>query len=560
MKLGKRTVYCLMLALVCVNILARIPSTDHETGVDSFFIHHLATSIADSGRIPWVVNALGYFGWYPLSYPNAGPLMISGLSVVADVPEEAAILGLSMLYGILGALVAFLMARSFLKDDLFALSVATIFSLAPRFMIFTLWSASSRSLFMVLIPAFVWALVRSYRRPTLPNIGVLVSILLLMIATHRLTILLAVVVIAFVGAYVFMLMHRVIRIQWPRRLLSPAFRRWVPSLALLWIVLSAVFMIGGTGILDEYTVGALCTGDTIPGKLCNLSVSIMRSVGLALPFAVLGIFEVVRLRNKGFLETFIVLALLSLLPTLFLREYTGFYILPFLALLAGYAILAIVRISRKHRRLGRVAVVASLLATAGFGFVVLQYEVGRATSMNDATYTAALYLESAPAGNFVTNNGLMGVQVSAISGRGGLPVGGASTTHQSPELLAMGAVDVSKIQENERRIPLTDLTIEDDSPFYLVNVDARTDWVVKILGNPVDTVKVTRTRGEPIVSLYRIQYFLEDDTFRSAFTAFGTPYRLPEQNRFAISVHQERYKIYDGTYVDLYLAFEPLDG
>ena len=207
MKLGRRTVYALMLGLVALNLLLRFPRTEHETGVDSFFIHNLATAITEQGRAAWIINPLGYFGWYPLSYPGSGPFLISGLSQVADITGEGSILALSLLYGVLGPLVGFLMARAFRNDDLFALSTALIFSLAPRFMSFTLWSASTRNLFMVLIPVFLWALVRGYRRPTRSNLIVLASVLVVMLATHRLTILLAVIVLAFVMAYVFILLH-----------------------------------------------------------------------------------------------------------------------------------------------------------------------------------------------------------------------------------------------------------------------------------------------------------------------------------------------------------------
>lgn len=545
MNLGRRTVYCLVISLLCANVLVRFPYSDHETGADSFFIHSLSTTITERHYMPWVLNPLGYFGWYPLSYPSAGPIVISGVSQTAGITGEGAILVLSGLYGILGVLAAFMMARAFRRDDVFALIVAAVFSLAPRFVVFTQWSASSRNLFMTLIPVFIWGLVRAYRRPTVSNVAIPTSVLLLMIATHRLTILLAVVVIASVVAYVFLMVHRIMRIQWPKYLLSRSFRRWIPVLALVWIFAIAVVMIAGTGVLGEYSAGEICSGPTTIDQLCNLGVSITRSVGLALPFALVGIFEVVRIRNKSFLEAFLVLSLLALLPTLFLREYTGFYILPFLALLAGFGIMSLLRILRRHPRMARTAVVASLIITTSFALGVLRIEEGRANWMQDSTYSTALYLRSSGPVSYVANDGLVGEQISAISGRNGLPVGGASTTAQSPELLTMGAWNASEVSRRERRIPLTSLTIEDDSPFILEGINALRDWVDKLLTRRVSEVTPT------IVNQYRITYFVETDALRGSFTAFGNIYG----SVFAETVHLQRFKVFDGSTEDLYLAF-----
>jgi len=546
-ELGRRTTYALLLALVSVNVLARLPTVEHESGLDSFYIHNLATSISDRGRADWILNPLGYFGWYPLSYPSAGPYLISGLAQTADITEEGAILLLSISYGAAGVLVAFLMARAFRRDDLFALVVALLFSLAPRFLTFTTWSASTRNLFMLLVPVFLWAFIRSYRRPSLAHLLVFLSILTMMLATHRLTVLLSVVVIAFVIAYVFILLHHVMRIRFPRLLLSPRTRKWTPRLALLGIVCIAGYMLFLTDTLDQYAVGELCTGTSVEAKLCNLGGSITRSVGLGLPFALGGVFVLVRERGKGFIEAFLVLSLLALVPTLFLRQYTGFYILPFVALFGAFGVLGVARALRRRRRIRNAVVVATLVVISGFSFGLLRVEVQRATVMGGSEYSTGLYLQALPAGNFVSNDGLLTSRLASVSGRGGLPVGGASTTGQSPELLIMGVYNASEVKERETRIPITDLTIEDDSPFYLQGIDARTDWIVKVLQRDADDVVIRPG--------YRLQYFVESDYFRGAFTAYGNIYRGIQ---FALSNHAERYKIYDGTTEDIYLSFPPL--
>src|SRR3989304_1203161 len=134
----------------------------------------------------------------------------------------------------------------------------------------------------------------------------------------------AVIVLAFVMAYVFILLNRVSRARFPPLLLSRTVRKWTPRFAIFAIVAIAGFMLFGTQVLDEYSAGEICSGTSLQDRVCNLGVSITRSVGLVLPFVLVGVLGVVREYNKGFMEAFLVFSLLALIPTLFLRQYTGF--------------------------------------------------------------------------------------------------------------------------------------------------------------------------------------------------------------------------------------------
>jgi len=267
-----------------------------------------------------------------------------------------------------------------------------------------------------------------------------------------------------------------------------------------------------------------------------------------------GIVFLVRGRNKGFLEAFLCLSLLALIPTLFLRQYTGFYILPFVALFAGIGFGGMITSLSRHPRARNAVAVAAVLAIAATSVSLLQYEVDKATMVSDANYSTALYLAGLPTGSYVANDGLLAIRVSAVSGKQGLPVGGAGTTSQSPEIMIMGAYTPEELFKREHRIPLTELTIEDDSPFVLDNLDALLDWQQKVLWLDVDNVKnETRER-------YHLVYYLELDSIRGKYLAFGD--RIYEGTTpgnpfgmFAKSVHEKRYKLYDGSTEDLYLAF-----
>ena len=152
MRLGKRTTLSCLIVLTVFNLLLRYPQFPHEVGIDSFFVHTLSVAIVSDGFARWILNPFSFFGWYPLSYPSAGPFLLSSASVVGDIDVETSIFVVSMLLGPVGILSSFMMAREFRESDLFALGAASLYGLAPRFLAFTLWSASTRSLFMSLLP------------------------------------------------------------------------------------------------------------------------------------------------------------------------------------------------------------------------------------------------------------------------------------------------------------------------------------------------------------------------------------------------------------------------
>src|SRR3990170_905857 len=66
MKLSKRVMRCLLLVVTLLAVAMRFPRTEHEVGVDSFFIHNLATNIRDNGFAEWILSPLSFLGWYPL--------------------------------------------------------------------------------------------------------------------------------------------------------------------------------------------------------------------------------------------------------------------------------------------------------------------------------------------------------------------------------------------------------------------------------------------------------------------------------------------------------------
>ena len=535
MKVGRRTTLALLGAILVVSLLLRYPRSEHEVGVDSFFVHVLAQSIVADGRAEWILNPFSFFGWYPLSYPSAGPILLAASADVVGVDVEGSILLVAMLLGPIGILGAFLMAREFRDEPVFALSVAFLYGMAPRFLSFTMWSASTRSLFMALLPTFMWLLLANYRRRSRANIVLLALSLVLLAATHRLVVLLAVVLLAFIVAVIALVVARILRIRFPHIILRNSFRRVTPHLVLGSVALIAATMIMGTNVLQEYTYGELASGDSPLIQLANLGVSIARSAGLALPLMFIGLVAIVRQRNKTITEPFLAVAFLGLIPTLFLRQYTGFYILPLLALLGGLGLERLV-IQFRQRRLQALAVGVGLcLGISGFSVYVLNVEISRTSVMSSETYNTGLYVKGlwAP-GTIVANDGLMGIRIGAISGAQMLPVGGAGTTFQSPELLIFGFYSPDELNSGITRVALQDLTLESDSLWIAPDIQAELDWA-QILQSKHGSIP------EPLNLRYRPAYLLELKTAPGRFLAYENAYC----SDLGLWAHDNRYVVYD---------------
>ena len=180
-----------------------------------------------------------------------------------------------------------------------------------------------------------------------------------------------------------------------------------------------------------------------------------------------------------------------------------------------------------------------ICATAASAFLLVtsasiaSYDLALTSHMSSETYNGALYLGNLRVGTVLTNEGLIGSRLHAISGTPYLPVGGATTAFQSPELLMFGFLAAAEVVENVVQIPPQDLTIDSDSLFVLPDVQAEADWVA-ILSSSPDEVPAQFAR-------YNIVYAFESKTLEGSFTAYGNTY----YSRFFTYVDTQRYECYE---------------
>ena len=234
-KTSRRLILTVLVAMAFGSLAMRYP-TGHEVGVDSFAIHTMAESIVVTGDAAWILNPLSYFGLYPVSYPSAGPFLLASLSLTTGIEIEGSILVSSLLLGVAGILTSYIMAREFRRSGSFALTVAFVYAFAPRFLASNLWQASTRNLFMALLPLFVWALLRFQRQPSAKNLTIGSVGVATLAASHHLVVLALVMAVALLFSIILRKGYHVLRTARPGLVMKATqlgFVRWAGFTAAL---------------------------------------------------------------------------------------------------------------------------------------------------------------------------------------------------------------------------------------------------------------------------------------------------------------------------------------
>src|SRR3989454_5155926 len=536
----REVTFALLLSILALTLAFRYPVGEHEAGADSFVFHGLAKTIVDSKYAPWLITPLSIFGLYPLSHPSGPILAVALTTELGGVPAEGSILVLDFLSAVLGTLGAFLMAREVKPDTRFALLVAFLFSTAPRFVSSLEWQVPTRSLFTAVVPIFVWGLLRMHKRVDIIQIGVLSTILLVMMSAHRLAVMMAIVMTAYIAATIFVVVLRILRTTYASVFLAPRLRSILRLGSWCVLVTIAVYFLLFSGLLDAYEKGQFGAETGLVGQFENLGISLARTVGFLIPLVVVGAAAVLHSRGNDVRQPWLVAVLIGILPTLSLRQYTGWYLIPFAAIYIAMGV-QFLHDRLKARRGIRVAFIASVLVISLVSTVyIVNYERQVEQYLTSPVYDGGIYMRQAAQHAFISNSGALGVQAHAISGLPYLPIGGSTTAFQGPEILAFHYLDPSAVRP--RLIPIGSLTIEDDSFFVLDDVNLEKTWA-DTLAKPVSDPYVTQE-----LNSYHIQFFVEKKALSGSFEAYGNTYDSP----FAVSCGAERYVVFSSDTVSVF--------
>ena len=388
---------------------------------------------------------------------------------------------------------------------------------------------------MAVLPIFIWALLRLYRERRPQDLVLLAISLLTLTAAHRLAAITIIMTIAFLFAIVLVTVFRIVRKLRPARVLR------ISQMGIIrWTALAASFGMGGTfligtNVLPQYGVGELATGTTLQIEVLNLGVSITRSVGLAAPLALIGLIYSPWIRSPGLRETFATVGLITLIPTLLLRDYTGFYILPFLAVFAAYGLLGVSRRLGKHPRFLRCAFATTVVAVVALSGGVLSYEVAHTPPISSATYDLGLYSSRAAMGNSVVcNEPVVCSRLAAIGKVRVIPTAIGSPGYPSPEVLIFGYYSGDDILRRVVRVPIQDLNFNLNAFWTVEGINPSDDYI-SIIESPIGSIPPSLTAH------YQPSLYLETS---AGFGLFYDDIGLPHPSPLANSIHQSSYAIF----------------
>lgn len=380
MTFSKHSKCLLIVVLVLLNFIIRIPSVPHEIGVDSVTVHILANSVSTSGFAGWWTHPSSIFGFYPYSYASAVPFVLSGICQCTGIEMEVAIWIFCIIIGLFSAFTAYLLAGVIWDNDIFKFFVAFTYSLSPGILAFTTWDVSTRGLFVVLSPLFIYLLLKT--RTSVIKFSILSLILfVLLMATHHYIFMTIPIIFSFI---IFVIFYRS--------------KRYIKSIKISDSFVNVVLILSFFGMFSmPFFTHFLMSGGRYDQLLSMLSNNI-RYVGVLFIFAISGLFFLLLKDNKRQGEWFFLLTLLFFMPILYQKTYTHYFTLIFACILVGIGLMNVVGIEEQKRKYAVAVVIVVLLLSVSFSGFYQHWRTkdiaGRglyAWYMEEPTYAAGLW-------------------------------------------------------------------------------------------------------------------------------------------------------------------------
>jgi len=479
----------LMGLLMLLIFVIMIPSVPHEIGFDSFFIHKLANIISVFGEARWWIHPLSIFGLYPYSEVSGVPFILSGISQCTNIDMEQAIWLFSVIIVLFSAFTAYLMAKVIRDDDVFKFFVAFGYSLSPGILAFT-WNVSTRGLFIVLLPLFIYLLLKA--RTFKMRCGSLAIVMFIMLAvTHHYIYFTGPVVLCFI---ILVLLNKFVKI-----------RRTYSNLVNIGYL--GIFLVAFSYPFFTYT---FITEPRYQWLEWMLTTNVRYS-GILIIFAITGFIYLSLKSNKNFGEKFILLTLLFLAPFIYVRTYSHFFILIFVMTLAGIALANVARTNERKKKHACAVIIIALLLSVCFSGFYQHWRTGMYTGsrfwyMRESTYAGALWIrENVDANkNLVGNGGTDSFRVQRMSAAcGGLPL----IFETGVDALCYGFINKSYIKIKKNSALTTAFYL--DGPY----VEVRGTGIGIELNSFIGQPDIDRWYAKDFIDRFNISYMIEDTSF-----------------------------------------------
>jgi len=298
--------------------------TPHEIGWDSFVIHDLINAINREGRVTWYLHPLSLFGVYSYSYASGIPLLVSAIAQLTGFTTEEAIFIFCIFEGILSLFLGFILSGEFHKSNLFRLMMGGAISLAPGMLYWTTFTLSTRGPFIVILPLFLFLLLRTLKRGPSNYVVLCILTALILALTHNMFILLVPLVFAFLlglGSNKFASQ-------------LPKVNKW--TFIVILGTISFFFLLPYSGlvseIISEYLPGSMRKSEFT--QLLGTVTSVARHYGVLAVFSLIGIIFISMKNRFSVQNRFLLVSLALFAPVLYISDYVVTTFLPVVMIFA----------------------------------------------------------------------------------------------------------------------------------------------------------------------------------------------------------------------------------
>ncbi|MBZ4646273.1 MAG: hypothetical protein JG777_1762 [Clostridia bacterium] len=401
MNFSKRSKFLLFILLVLLNLVIRVPSIPHESGADSFYVHTLATSISEFGYAKWWINTLSVAGFYPYSECSAVPFILSGISQCTGIDIELVVLLFSIILGFLSIFTMYLLAGLIIKDDFFKMVVAFSYSLTPGILTFSTWNLSTRGPYLVLLPLFIFLLLKT-RELKIRATCLGIFMLLFLSTVHHFIFFTIPIIISY---FVVIILYKNTKIL-----------HKMPDIIYIITFICAFSMPFFTRMFIEHSRYV---------QLQNIIVTNIRYTGVLLIFAIGGFVHFSMRKNKSFEQWFLLISLLFFAPLMWVKIYAYWFVIIYACLLIGIGLSNLEKVSRINKKYVHATLIIVLCLSISMSGFYQHWRTGIGKSddvsqwyMDESSYSGALWTKEYIGINerLVGTDNLIDRRMFAISG------------------------------------------------------------------------------------------------------------------------------------------------
>ena len=201
MKDGKLSKKMGLILLGLLTLLFRFPITESPTGSDNFYYISAIKSILNHGEIFWAENLLSFYGLFPGTTPLGSLILGTTVIEITGLPVHNYHLIHSISLSLISTFGFFLLSGEFTTNYKSRWFSSLAFSIAPRFLTFSMWRFSLRFSLIALLPFFAWLLLRlvnkKYGRNPRKLLLLLIIFTLILPSMHRMALLLPGIFLSF---------------------------------------------------------------------------------------------------------------------------------------------------------------------------------------------------------------------------------------------------------------------------------------------------------------------------------------------------------------------------